>query len=193
MALSGTQAKAPRFDGRDTYAYLRACPDGAITDWQRPRAKYAGRNRKSREGWDWCPRRGVEPSHPKPEGGAGAGLTRVLCLGYILGVVKRRLLRMIVLLWIGWYVTGPLAETLDHWDGPHQEIHDILFNAGGGVTLIACAFSLVVLQARKLKESCALPRNSERALAADGTLGPVIAELRLSTTSIHSPPFPLRV
>ena len=107
--------------------------------------------------------------------------------------MKWRLLRIVVLLWIGWYVAGPVAETLDYWDGPHQEIHDILFNAGGGVTLVACAFSLVILQARKLKDLFSLPRNSERALIAGGTLGPVIAELCLSPISIHSPPFPLRV
>ena len=98
-----------------------------------------------------------------------------------------------MLLWMGWYVSGPVAETLDHWDGPHQEIHDILFNAGGGVTLVACAFSLVILQARKLKELFSLPRNSERAPIAGGTLRPVIAELCCSPALIHSPPFPLRV
>jgi hypothetical protein len=100
---------------------------------------------------------------------------------------------MIVLLWIGWYMSGPLAETIDHWDGPDQEIHDILFNAGGGVTLLACAFSLVILQAKKLRESCSLPDHSERPPAAGCALGPAAAVLHLLTVSIHSPPTPLRI
>ena len=107
--------------------------------------------------------------------------------------MKRRLLRIIVLLWIGWYAVGPVAETFDHWDGPRHEVHDILFNAGGGVTLVACAFSFVILQAKKLRERCSLPHNSVRAGIVASVLGPIACEPRLLPASIHSPPTPLRI
>jgi len=98
-----------------------------------------------------------------------------------------------VLFWIGWYLSGPLAETIDHWDGPRQEIQDILFNAGGGVTLVACAFSLVILQAKKLRESCSLPDHNEGAPIASAMIAPAVAALHLFAVSIHSPPIFLRI
>jgi len=100
---------------------------------------------------------------------------------------------MIVLLWIGWYVSGPIAETIDRWDTPHQELHDILFNAGGRVTLVACAFALIILQAKKLRDSCFAPHHSERVALASSMLTLCFAGLRFSPISIHSPPIPLRI
>ena len=98
-----------------------------------------------------------------------------------------------MLFWIGWYLAGPLAVTIDCWDGPRQEIHDILFNAGGGVTLVACAFSLVMLQAKKFRDSCSLPYHGERAPIAADLLGPAFAPLDPFTVFIHSPPTTLRI
>ena len=107
--------------------------------------------------------------------------------------MRRRLLRMIVLLWIGWYLSGPAAETFDYWDGPHAEAHDILFNAGGGVTLVACAFSLVVLQAKKLREMCSLPDVGGRAPAVAASRISLPVHLLPLPASNHSPPTPLRI
>lgn len=107
--------------------------------------------------------------------------------------MKRRLLRIIVLFWIGWYISGPVAETFDYWDGPRQEVHDILSNAGGKLTLLACAFCLIVFQARKLRERYALSRKS----VPSGIVAPVTLTVgctrRLLPASIHSPPTPLRI
>jgi hypothetical protein len=107
--------------------------------------------------------------------------------------MRVRALRIVILLWMGWYLTGPLAETVDRWDGPRQEIHDILFNAGGGVTLVACAFSLAVLQARKLRERCSQPLGTNR-------LQPFIVALLLPSclpfavdVATRSSPPPLRI
>lgn len=107
--------------------------------------------------------------------------------------MKQRLLRIIVLLWIGWYVSGPIAETIDHWDGPHQEIHDIMFNAGGRVTLVACAFAMVVLQAKKLRDLCFAPQHCEGLAVAGALLAPAFTRFHSSPASIHSPPTPLRI
>jgi len=100
---------------------------------------------------------------------------------------------MIVLLWIGWYLTGPIAETIDHWDTPHEEIHDIWFNAGGRVTLLACAFAFVILQAKKLRESCTPLLHSEGLAVLGALLAPTLVRFSFSPTSIHSPPTPLRI
>lgn len=107
--------------------------------------------------------------------------------------MKRQLFKIIVLLWIGWYAAGPAAEIFDHHSGPAHETHDILFNTGGGVTLVACALAFVVLQAKKLKEACSLPHHSERLAVLGALLSPTILRLNLSPTSIHSPPIPLRI
>jgi hypothetical protein len=48
-------------------------------------------------------------------------------------------LRLIILLWFGWYLSGPICETVDHWDGPRQEANDIFFHAGGGLVVLAAA------------------------------------------------------
>ena len=107
--------------------------------------------------------------------------------------MRRRALRIVILLWMGWYVTGPLAETLDRWDGPRQEIHDILFNAGGGVTLVACAFSLAALQARKLRERCSLPVSVFwRQPLSLAFFSPVCLPLSQDIAT-HPPPSPLRI
>lgn len=107
--------------------------------------------------------------------------------------MKQRFLRIVVLLWIGWYVVGPAAETFDHGNGPSHEAHDILFNAGGGVTLLACAFAMVICEARKLRERYSLSRKATPA----GIVVPIIlavhSMLRLLPASTHSPPIPLRI
>ncbi len=36
------------------------------------------------------------------------------------------------LLWLGWYLSGPLFETLDYWDAPQEEVRDIMPSAGLG-------------------------------------------------------------
>jgi hypothetical protein len=107
--------------------------------------------------------------------------------------MRRRALRIIILLWLGWYLAGPLAEVVDRWDGPRQEIHDIDFNLGGGATLVAAVFCFAVFWIRKLRERCTdLARTFCRQLPSLRlpqclALGPALS------LDIHSPPFPLRI
>jgi hypothetical protein len=107
--------------------------------------------------------------------------------------MKRRVLRMFVLLWLGWYLTGPLAEVVDFWDTPPQEMHDIARSVGGMVALIGTALAIVLSQIRKLRERLkisALPARTLIALAIERPLAAVTPVMLLSS---HSPPIPLRI
>ncbi len=111
----------------------------------------------------------------------------------IKGPMGLRLLRIVILLWIGWYLTGPVAETIDRWDGPRQEMHDILFNAGGRVTLFACAFCIVIGEAKKQRERCSRPLIFFQRYLCD-PMPPTLAFLAvLPDVATHSPPLPLRI
>ena len=58
--------------------------------------------------------------------------------------MKIHWLSVVVLLWLGWYISGPVAETFDFWDTPRLEIRDIANNADGGIALVAAIFGVVV-------------------------------------------------
>jgi hypothetical protein len=69
-------------------------------------------------------------------------------------VMKRRALRITVLLWLGWYLSGPVCETFDFWDPPRAEVHDIQGNAGGAAVIVAAIFCFALFLIRKLRERC---------------------------------------
>jgi hypothetical protein len=66
--------------------------------------------------------------------------------------MKRRALRIAVLIWLGWYLSGPVCETFDFWDPPRAEMHDVRRNAGGYLTLVAAAFGLAAFFIRKWRQ-----------------------------------------
>jgi hypothetical protein len=103
-------------------------------------------------------------------------------------------IRIIVLLWLGWYLSGPLAATIDRWDGPREETHDIEFNAGGGVVLIAAVFCFAILLAKKFRERFLSPfRNVWEAVAPDLVFARLGIYLLANLDCSHSPPFPIRI
>jgi hypothetical protein len=108
--------------------------------------------------------------------------------------MKRRALRILVLLWLGWYISGPVCEAIDSWDPPREEMHDVARSAGGVATLLASIFCLAILLFRKWCERYLFPARS-----VCGGLKPLTFQL-LSfggvgrPASFHSPPLsPLRV
>jgi hypothetical protein len=107
--------------------------------------------------------------------------------------MRRRALRILVLLWLGWYLTGPLAEMVDFWDTPPQEMHDIARGAGGMVALMGTALAIVLSQIRKLRERFRLPALPTRTLIALAIERPLAAVTPGIFLSSHSPPIPLRI
>ena len=102
---------------------------------------------------------------------------------------------MLVLGWLVWYISGPVCEFCDFWDPPLQEVHDVLFYGGGGITLIAAGFAIALGLAQKLRDCCArvvrsrrLPFRPIELFRAD-----LIIFLQTSDTSVHSPPLLLRI
>jgi len=63
--------------------------------------------------------------------------------------MKPRAVKVFFLLWFGWYLSGPVAETIDFWDPPTEEVHDVQRNAGGTVVLVAAAVCIAILLLRK--------------------------------------------
>lgn len=108
--------------------------------------------------------------------------------------MKRRALRIAVLFWLGWYLSGPVCETFDFWDPPRAEMRDVQRNASGFVTLIAAIFCVAIFFIRKWRERCSfLPGAIRRCLLALTVYLPAFA-VAATPASSHSPPLlPLRI
>lgn len=104
------------------------------------------------------------------------------------------MLRIFVLLWLAWYIWGPVDPIVDWWDSPRQTMSDMERSANGTVVLIAGVFVFASLQARKLRErfhrSLRVVRPTVAALA-----DPVcaVALALIPVQPIHAPPAPLRI
>lgn len=111
----------------------------------------------------------------------------------ILGM-KRRALRIAVLLWLGWYLSGPLCETFDFWDPPRAEVHDVQRNAGGAPALIAAIFGVAFFLIRKWRERCSFVPGLLQRCVVSLTFYLPISVASLTPVSSHSPPLlPLRI
>lgn len=111
-------------------------------------------------------------------------------------VMKGRIFRILVLLWLALYIWGPLDPVLDVWDSPRQQISDMLRQASGTVVLMAAAFALVPLQVRELRERFQRSLRAVRPVA----VGPAVplepvwaAQASITIQPIHAPPVPLRI
>jgi len=62
--------------------------------------------------------------------------------------MKQFVLKGLIFLWLGSYLSGPIVEMIDTWESPQNEMQDVIFNAGGALTLIA----LAVLCRRSLQQ-----------------------------------------
>jgi hypothetical protein len=53
--------------------------------------------------------------------------------------MNKFMLNGLIFLWLGWDLSGPIVEMIDTWESPQNEMQDVIFNAGGALTLIALA------------------------------------------------------
>lgn len=102
---------------------------------------------------------------------------------------------MLVLFWLVWYLCGPACEMLDFWDPPREEVHDIFFNGGGGVALLAGGFSIALALYLKFRKRYMGRRRATGRIQTPLAQGFFFSAPcdPLLTTSIHSPPAPLRI
>ncbi len=107
--------------------------------------------------------------------------------------MKRRMLRILVLLWLGWYISGPLCETIDFWDTPHEEMRDVMRSAGGAATLVAGIFCFGILLFRKWRERYAFLARALRGRFPPLTFQLPTFTLLTASAPSPSPPLPLRI
>jgi hypothetical protein len=107
--------------------------------------------------------------------------------------MKRRGMRLLVLLWLGWYLSEPLFATVDSWDSPQEEMSDIARNAGGAVTLIAAVVCFGIALLRKLRERWKYVAPTLRRPVLPLTCRAFISLPLVAHLATHSPPLPLRI
>src|SRR5215471_3382326 len=107
--------------------------------------------------------------------------------------MKRRAVKFLVLLWLGWYLSGPVAETIDFWDPPAEEMRDLLRNAGGTAVLVAAVVCIGIVLLRKLRESLGHLGQAFRQHFLSLTFMTSVCVRLTAPTATHSPPLPLRI
>ena len=107
--------------------------------------------------------------------------------------VKGRLLKIIILLWAGWFLSGSVAETIDSWDSPRDEMQDVVVNAGGLATLFAAGVCLALAELRKLREKLEYPAHLREPRVCSLIHRPLALLAFQVPTPEHSPPTPLRI
>lgn len=122
-----------------------------------------------------------------------ASLTRDLLPAYAELSVKRPLLKIVILLWMGWYVWGPVDPVVDFWDTPRQEMSDMVRAAGGTVVLIAAGFALALLQFRNLGDRLRLVAHSPAGVIGHPSETVFIGPAEVPSLRSHGPPIPLRI
>jgi hypothetical protein len=107
--------------------------------------------------------------------------------------MKRRAAKFLVLFWLGWYLSGPVAETIDFWDPPTEEMRDVLRNAGGTAVLVAAAVCIGIVLLRRLREGFGYLAEAflQHSLPLNFTT-PVCLPIT-APIATHSPPVPLRI
>src|SRR5438093_12922653 len=62
--------------------------------------------------------------------------------------------RIVFVIWLGWYLTGPLAETFDFWDTPQEEMADLASSVDGALVWAAATICLAILVSRQFCKCC---------------------------------------
>lgn len=102
-------------------------------------------------------------------------------------------MKLLFLLWLAWYLSGPLFATVDFWDGPQEETTDVVRNAGGTVVLVAAAVCFGIVLCRKLRDRCRYVASTVRRLVLPLTFGTPVSLPPVAPLATHSPPLPLRI
>ena len=107
--------------------------------------------------------------------------------------MRKRALRVLVFVLLGWYLSGPLFEAVDVWDSPREELKDITRSAGGYVTLVAVVICFGIVLFERLRDRCRCTATTvfrHSLPAASHRLTFALLDAPLTTPS---PPLPLRI
>ncbi len=61
-----------------------------------------------------------------------------------MSTMSRQFLRVVFLIWLCWYLAGPLFETFDFWDTPQEEMGDIASSESGVLIWAAAGLCVAV-------------------------------------------------
>jgi hypothetical protein len=107
--------------------------------------------------------------------------------------VKGRLFKILLLLWLGWFVSGPVAEMIDSWDSPRDEMQDAVRDAGGLATLFAAGLCFALAELRRTQDRLKyLARFNGRRFSSLILKPPTSLPFEAAAFA-HSPPTPLRI
>jgi hypothetical protein len=107
--------------------------------------------------------------------------------------LKGRILRILVLLWLGWYLWGPVDPVVDWWDSPRQTMSDMVRAAGGVVALMGVGLATALLQSRKLRERFRMTSHTALGFVACLAAPATVTRPSIPSQVIHGPPVPLRI
>jgi hypothetical protein len=107
--------------------------------------------------------------------------------------MKRRALRILILLWLGWYLSGPVAELVDFWDTAPEEMSDIARVAGGVVALVGTGLAITLAQIRKFGQCLRMAWRCTLSLIVLSTESTQPFLVLVPWHPSHSPPIALRI
>lgn len=107
--------------------------------------------------------------------------------------LKGRTLRLFVLLWLGWYLWGPVDPVVDWWDTPSQTMSDMVRAASGVVALMGAGLATALLQSRRLSDRFRVTSHTALAFVACLIAPAVVVCFSIPSLVIHGPPVPLRI
>jgi hypothetical protein len=107
--------------------------------------------------------------------------------------MERRALRIFVLLWLGWYLSGPMAQMVDFWDTPPQEMNDIARSTCGMVALVGTGLAVTLGLIRRLSRRYRLPLRRLFGLIVIRVERSLPAFIPVILNPSHSPPVRLRI
>jgi hypothetical protein len=110
-------------------------------------------------------------------------------------LMKARVIRIFVLLWLSWYIWGPVDPMVDFWDTPRQTMSDMERAASGIVVLMAAGFAVALLQRRNLRDRFRFYSHITLGLVASASdpITLLCLSISFSLQPIHSPPVLLRI
>jgi hypothetical protein len=113
--------------------------------------------------------------------------------------MRSRWLKSALVVFLGWYISGPLFMTVDCWDNAHEEVQDIALSTGGFVTIAGAAFLVGIAGLKTLEERSAADSHRQTNWLCPSPLAQFFTSLLLAfalqllTTIAVSPPSQLRI